>query len=116
MRYIYVSGPYSQPDQALNVRAALDAATALMRHGMVPFVPHLTHFWHLVHPADYEDWLAHDLAWVERCDAVLRLPGVSPGADREVAHAQDCRLPVFFDIETLLDTVVLIDNTEVVAP
>ena len=35
-------------------------------------------------------------------NALLRLPGESSGSDREVAHAQDHGIPVFFDIGDLL--------------
>ena len=38
-------------------------------------------------PMDYETILKQDLAWVKKCDALLRLPGDSPGADREVQYA-----------------------------
>ncbi|WP_414820653.1 DUF4406 domain-containing protein [Streptomyces rubrogriseus] len=33
-----------------------------------------------------------------RCDAVLRLPGDSTGADRDVAHARRRGLPVYHDV------------------
>jgi len=34
---------------------------------------------------------------LQRCDAVLRLPGESTGADRDVAIARARRLPVYFN-------------------
>src|ERR687886_1635248 len=36
---------------------------------------------------------------LEHCDAVLRLPGESKGADRDVAIARDLGLPVYFGLE-----------------
>lgn len=36
-----------------------------------------------------------------RCDAVLRLPGASRGADRDVARAQALGLPVYHHIDEL---------------
>ncbi|PSK61073.1 hypothetical protein B0E38_00034 [Streptomyces sp. 111WW2] len=33
-----------------------------------------------------------------RCDAVLRLPGNSTGADQDVAHARRRGLPVYYDV------------------
>lgn len=75
-------------DVATNVRAAMDAAEGLLRGGFAPYLPHLDHFWHLVHPHDYETWLALDFAWLAACDVLVRLPGDSPGADREVAEAE----------------------------
>lgn len=35
---------------------------------------------------------------LERCDAVLRLPGESTGADQDVAIAESRGLPVYYDI------------------
>ena len=40
-------------------------------------------------------------AFLRRCDAVLRLPGKSPGADKEVKEAQALDMPVYFGIEDL---------------
>jgi hypothetical protein len=36
---------------------------------------------------------------LQHCDAVLRLPGVSTGADQDVAIAQDRGLPVYYRLE-----------------
>jgi hypothetical protein len=43
-----------------------------------------------------------DFGWVRRCDAVLRLPGASSGADREVALAERLGLPVFGSVDEVL--------------
>lgn len=86
----------------LNVRAALDAADTLASAGLAPFIPHLTHFWHLVHPRPYEFWLHQDNQWIPCCDALLRLPGPSSGADKEMDLAQELGLPIFHDIPSVL--------------
>lgn len=92
----YVAGPYTG-DQAANVRAAIDTADKLAEHGMAPIVPHLSHFWDLVHPRPYEDWLRIDLAIVGRCDALYRMPDApSPGADLEVKYALTQGVPVLY--------------------
>ena len=92
---VYVAGPYSKGDVALNVRYALEVAEALIDKGFTPYIPHLTHFWHLVFPHDIEFWYAYDLEWLAKCDALLRLTGESIGADKEVRFAQDHGIPVF---------------------
>lgn len=61
----------------------------------VPLVPHLTVLWDTVFPHPYEDWMRLDFNMIERCDAVFRLQGESPGADREVEHAIGLRLAMF---------------------
>ncbi|MFJ9388448.1 DUF4406 domain-containing protein [Nocardioides sp. NPDC101246] len=35
---------------------------------------------------------------LQRCDAVLRLPGASTGADQDVAIAESRGLPVYYDV------------------
>lgn len=47
----------------------------------------------------YQYPVAHRL--LSRCDAVLRIPGASRGADMDVARAQTLGLAVFTDIEQL---------------
>jgi hypothetical protein len=102
MKRVYVAGPYSSGDVAANVRNAYAAATRLADAGFAPFVPHHTHFWHLLFPRPYEEWLRLDLTFLPCCDAVLRLPGESSGADAEVREATTLRIPVFDDLEELL--------------
>jgi hypothetical protein len=85
---VYVAAPYTADPEACTA-AAVAAGNALLDAGHAPFVPHLSHYWHTLHGArHYEDWMWIDLAWLAVADVVLRLPGVSPGADREVAEAR----------------------------
>jgi hypothetical protein len=97
-RHIYVSGPISSDPEG-HARTAMREAARLMDAGLHPFVPHLSVHWEKHHPRDYESWMAWDFAWLRRCDAILRLPGHSPGADREVALAESLGLPVFMSVD-----------------
>jgi hypothetical protein len=92
---VYVAGPYSKGDVAINVKAAITAGNAIAEAGGVPFIPHLTHFWHMAHYQDHEFWMRQDAAWLELCDALYRLPGESEGADREVEQANQQGILVF---------------------
>lgn len=103
MKRIYVAAPYTYGDVVVNVRAAVLCGTELMELGFTPFVPHLYHLWHTITPRGYEDWMTLCLSWLETCDAVLRLPGDSKGADREVARAGELGIPVFHDIRSLIE-------------
>lgn len=103
LKRIYVAGPYSQGDVVINVRQAVIAADMLRNAGFTPFVPHLSHLWHTISPRPYEDWLAMDLEWLEVCDALLRLPGESKGADMEVVRAMTLEIPVFYDMTALVE-------------
>lgn len=95
---VYVAGPYTKGDTAENVGLALIVAEELLARGHTPFVPHLTHFWHFKFPHPAKFWYEYDLLWLEQCQGLLRFPGESVGADREVERAKQLGLPVWFDI------------------
>lgn len=99
LRHVYVAGPLSQGDQLANIRNAILSGETLRKAGLVPFVPHLFSFWHLLSPGAYESWMALDFAWLERCDALVRLPGLSSGSDREVQRASALGLPVYYSVQ-----------------
>lgn len=98
---VFISAPLSIGDQFANVRAAIEAADAVLRGGHTVYLPHLTAFWHLVHPHSRAEWLDLDKRWLEVCDAVLRLPGQSKGADIETAFARALGIPVVTSVEEL---------------
>lgn len=98
---IFISSPYTKGDQGENVRVQLDAANEIMNLGHFPFVPLLSHFQHIVHPRPYGDWLANDMAWLECCDLLLRLPGESLGADVEVERAKQLGIEVIYTLNEL---------------
>ena len=95
---VYVAGPYTHPDPCINVRRAVEAAEELVDDGFIPYVPHLTHLWHLISPHNIEFWYEYDLEWLSCCHALLRLEGVSIGADREVNVAKIKSIPVFYSV------------------
>jgi len=95
---VYIAAPYTKGDVALNVRAVIDAAEELVKLGHNPFIPHLTHFWHMIYPHPVDFWYEQDLVWLKCCDAMLRLPGESVGADREVEYARQEGIPVYYNL------------------
>jgi len=100
---IYVASPYTIGDVAQNVRRVLLVADQLMNKGHSPYVPHLSHFQHLVCPRPYQDWLDLDFEWLKVCDCVLRLEGESKGADQEVELAKSLGIKVIYNIEDICD-------------
>lgn len=98
---VYVAGPYSKGSTRDNIITAVNAADELMALGYAPVLPHLSHFWDLLSPKPYEMWMELDFAYVARCHALLRLPGESSGADREVQLALDRGVPVFYSVYEL---------------
>ena len=103
MIHVYVAGPYTKGDVVVNVAEAIKVGDRLMELGYIPFIPHFTHFWHFLHHRPWEDWIKYDAEWVKRCDALLRIPGESTGADIEVKQAEGLEIPVFYSLEQLLD-------------
>lgn len=91
---IYLAGPFSFPDPAANTHRVLKIADALLDLGVVPVVPHLSLLWQLVSPKPYARWLAYDRKLIDRCDALLRIPGDSAGASDEEEYAATRGLPV----------------------
>lgn len=98
---IYIAGPYSKGDVESNVHKAIETANTLADMGFAPYVPHFTHYWHIKFPRPYEFWLELDNEFLPFCDALLRLPGESSGADKEEQFAAKLGKPIFHSIQEL---------------
>lgn len=102
-----MAGPITLGNIEDNVANAIEVGQVLLGAGYAPFIPHLSHYaepmatW-TQNPTRYEEWLDLDRSYIAVCDALLRLPGDSRGADREVAWAQELQIPVFTNIDKLL--------------
>lgn len=107
---VFISSPYTLGDTCDNVRVQHDAFRALIDLGHIPFAPLLSHYQQMIHPMRWDEWIKWDLAWLEQCQVVLRLPGESKGADLECARAEELFLPVIRTREQLIE--YLIDNEE----
>ncbi len=100
---VYIAAPYTAGDPCVNTHAAIEAGDELLSAGLAPWVPHLSHFWHTMHPHPWEEWIELDLAWLPAADALLRLPGESKGADREAGVAFDCGIPIFYTVQAVIE-------------
>jgi hypothetical protein len=100
---VYVAGPMRLGSMDENVRAAILEAERLRRARIVPYTPQLSMLWNLVTPVSFEDWMELDEQVIARCDGLLRLPGESVGADREVEIAARYGVPVFMTVEGVID-------------
>ena len=98
---VYIAAPYTKGDVAMNVNRVLVIADKLLEKGHAPYVPHLTHFWHIVSPKPWDTWLKLDLEFLSICDVVLRLDGESAGADSEEAQAIKLGIPVVHSIDII---------------
>jgi hypothetical protein len=110
---ILIAGPYrsgTNDDPVLmqqNLDKLQSMALPLFRKGHVPMIGEwvalpLIHFAGSTKPGD-EAWeeiqypVAHRL--LEKCDAVLRIEGVSKGADEDVRFAQERGLKVYYHLD-----------------
>lgn len=103
---IFISSPYSNgntitdPDALIaNVNRSIDAAEELSRRGHTPFLPLLSHYWQERFQHDHAFWLEWCLKWLNMCDAMLRLDGVSKGANDEEREAVRMGMDIFRSID-----------------
>ena len=105
---VYVAGPLTNGMSNIrlfnvwrNILRAAAVGLRLLNLGYAPLVPHLTAWIPGAMKASYEAWLETDFSWIYVADGLLRLPGTSSGADREVVFANEHGIPVFHSVEEL---------------
>ena len=104
MKMVYIASPYTVGDVEENVGKQLKAADVLMNYKICPVVPLYSHFQNELYPRDYEDWMEIDIEKLRRCDALLRLPGESKGADKEVKFAKEHGIDVFYNMQDCINS------------
>ena len=103
MSLVYIAGPYTNPDPVINTRQATEAGLKVYeRTGAGVLIPHLSLLAHAMFPRDIDFWYLFDLSQVAHCTHLLRLPGASTGADREVEYARGIGLGVYHDLDDLV--------------
>lgn len=102
-KLIYIAAPYTHPDPVENTNKVIRIAEEVIKAGYIPYIPHLNLLWHLIAPHPGAFWYAYDLQILRRCDAILRIDGVSKGADMEVQFAKDNNIPVIYGIDDLIN-------------
>jgi hypothetical protein len=112
---ILIAGPYRSgtgddpAKMAANLKRLEDMSWPIFQKGHVPMIGEWAALpiWHAaggerVGDALYDKVLhptAHRL--LQHCDAVLRLPGISAGADNDVKIARQRGIPVYFTIDEI---------------
>lgn len=101
MHLIYIAGPYRGPDRVAitcNIANAREIAIQAAALGWFPVCPHMNTA-HLEEELDHPDdfWLAGTMLLMEKCAAVVLVPGWqnSTGTLAEVARAKQLGIPVF---------------------
>ncbi|HNE37355.1 MAG TPA: DUF4406 domain-containing protein [Microthrixaceae bacterium] len=111
---VYVAGPISG-DPFGCVRQGVEAFDVLRGVGCTPILPQLSVLAEMVQHRPYEEWMAYDFEVIARCDALVRLPGESEGADREVRHARELGVRVYL-FDRPCDMRALSRQVEALAP
>lgn len=100
---VYVAAPFRFPDPFANIRAAIEVGERLESTGLITaWVPHQNALWALVYPHDAAFWLDYDISQLARSDALYRVKGFSEGADDEEVFADDVKMPIFYDDESVI--------------
>ncbi|WP_406245444.1 DUF4406 domain-containing protein [Microbacterium sp. M] len=104
---ILIAGPYRSGTRGepaamqANLRRLEQAAWPIFAAGHIPMIGEWVAL-PILHSAGatIEDDVLYPTAQrlLQHCDAVLRLPGASSGADQDVAIATDRGLPIYYDI------------------
>ncbi len=104
MKRIYVAGPLgpNDPGRALRIHSAICIGRELLELGHAPFVPHAFAATGIDGSASYEQMMSVCFAFLSTCDVLLRIPGASPGADREVVYAEAHGIAVCHSIAEVL--------------
>ncbi len=97
---VYIAGPITLGDQFQNVMKAIELGDRLLREGYVPFIPHLTCYWHAHRPHEPKTWYEYDYHWLDLCDCLISLPGKSLGTEAEIMRMRELGRPVFKEITT----------------
>ncbi|MGW9166892.1 DUF4406 domain-containing protein [Agromyces sp. NPDC055658] len=104
----YASGTGGDPElMAKNLRRLEEAAWPIFQAGHVPMIGEWVALPVLASAgaSGPSDPLAAEVMYptaerlLQHCDAVLRLPGPSRGADQDVAIARDRGIPVYFSLD-----------------
>lgn len=114
---ILIAGPYRSgtgddpAKMAANLKNLEAASWPIFRKGHVPMIGEWVALpiWHTAGGKNVGDQLYEQILHptagrlLQHCDAVLRLPGASKGADNDVKIARERGIPVYFDITEVPD-------------
>ena len=99
----YSSGGASEEQRVKNLQALNDVALRVFEKGHVPVIDVNLALPIIATAEDrYEEiMMPLCLALADRCDACIRIEGVSRGADQEVERFRAAGKPVYFDLNDL---------------
>lgn len=108
MRYkVYIAGKITDlgNDMLKNMHNFYVMYNELAKLGFSPFNPANDYIYGIMYgDYDYDDYFDPNIEWLKVSDAMLVLPNWenSEGTKREIEIARKCKIPVFFDVPSLL--------------
>ena len=116
VKTLYIGGaitPYKSEHPVLgflgNIKRGTRAAVEALLAGFVPFCPFIDflYFFQLQNGENITEKMIKDLSmtWLEKCDGMLVLPKwrKSDGTKAEIARAKELDIPVFYNLEDIID-------------
>lgn len=101
-RFVYILGPHIEGDGIIALRIAIQHAEVLRNAGFTPYVPQLTTLWRMIAPREMDDFNDIHMDFMQKCDAVVKIPGMSHAGTDEEQLAMDLGIPVY---ETAFDLI-----------
>lgn len=98
---VYIACPMTKGNWTANVQAAARVSRDLMRKGYCVFNPTGSWLADLVEKTEPDVWIENDFGLIAVSDCILRLPGESEGADRELDFAARNGCPIFLELGEL---------------
>lgn len=116
IKTLYIAGaitPYPSEHPVLgflgNIKRGTRMAVESLLAGFVPFCPFIDflYFFQLRNGENITEKMIKDLSltWLEKCDAILVLPKwrKSDGTKAEITRAKELDIPVFYQLEDIVD-------------
>lgn len=106
---VYVAGAYNADNVISvlgNMRRGMDLSYKVLKEGFSPFCPWLDYHFSLIGEVSINEYYKFSMDWLRVSDAVLVVPeGVenSKGTQAELEEAKRLGIPIFFDLESLME-------------
>ena len=112
-RTVYVAGAINAPSAGKylnNIRKGIQLSTKVFLARFAPFCPFIDFHYNLVMSDEQvgmiktEDFYDYSIAWLEKADYVLLVPGWenSVGTKKEIERANELNIPVFESLDILV--------------
>ena len=112
MKRVYVAGAMSADnilEMLQNIHDGIKLGSELLKNGYAPFVPHFDIFFKIQNGVDFniplQYYYDYTMEWLRASECVVVCPNYknSVGTKAEIKQAEELGLPVYYNIEDLLE-------------